>query len=154
MSPPKGDFRFPVALWDPWCQPHWFSKPGVPRAHLSSADSRSQGAQCGTPFLHSSGENTCLVRLHPIVCCCTRLCLCLSPNLMWHFYSLLLRAAIGAFRSFSERNNLYVAVDLVCPWEKVSSGSSYTAIFLLTVLILHWKRMETISWQISPQYKS
>lgn len=29
-----------------------------------------------------------------------------------------------AFRSFSERALLYVAVDLACPWQKGSSGSS------------------------------
>ena len=34
------------------------------------------------------------------------------------------------FRSFSERVALYVVVVLVCPWEEVSSSSSYSAILI------------------------
>ena len=32
------------------------------------------------------------------------------------------------FRSFSEENDTYVTVDLVCTWEEVIPGSSYAAI--------------------------
>jgi len=47
---------------------------------------------------------------------------------MWSFYPLLWRTVNIIFRSFSEGNDPYEAVDLMCPWEEVSSGSSYTAI--------------------------
>lgn len=155
MSPFRGDSGFPIALWGPWCELHWFSKPGVLGAHLSRADCRSPGTQRGTPFPHSPGRNTCLGRLHPIVCCCAQtVSLPFLPSSMRHFYSLLWRAVTWVFTSFSERNNPDAAVDLVCPWEESSSGSSYTASFLLTGLILHLKTMETISWQIWPQYTS
>ena len=40
------------------------------------------------------------------------------------------------FRSFSEGIVPYVAVDLVCPWEEVSSGSSYAALLDLLVVFI------------------
>lgn len=110
-----------------WCR---FQEPGCP--------------VWGT-ILHSSGRNNYLVSFHPIVCYYTRLDVVLL---------FVVQNSHLDFRSFSGRNNPYVTVDLVCPWEEVSSGSSYIAVFLLTVLILHLKRMETIRWQILPQYNS
>lgn len=44
-----------------------------------------------------------------------------------------------AFRSFSERTVLYVAVDLVCPWQEVGSGPSYASI-LRNVLIFNGQK--------------
>lgn len=50
-------------------------------------------------------------------------------NSMWSFYHLLWRTPAHLdFRLFSEGNDPYVTVNLVCLWEVVSSGSSYAAI--------------------------
>lgn len=46
---------------------------------------------------------------------------------MWSFYPLVWRAVLLGFRSFPEGNNSYLAVDLPCPLDEVSSGSSFAA---------------------------
>lgn len=48
----------------------------------------------------------------------------LIPFSVWSFNPLLWRVVHLVFRSFSEGNDSYVAVDLVFLWEEVSSGSS------------------------------
>ena len=45
---------------------------------------------------------------------------------VWSFHPLLWRSINLIFRSFSEGNDPYETVDLLCPGEEVSSGSSYT----------------------------
>lgn len=51
----------------------------------------------------------------------------LLPILTWSFFLLLWRVLHLVFRSLSERNDPYVALDLMFLWEEVSSGSSYAA---------------------------
>lgn len=53
---------------------------------------------------------------------------CVSAFPTHLFYLLLWRVVHLALRSFSEGNDLYVAIDLVCPWEGKNSESSYTVI--------------------------
>ena len=48
-------------------------------------------------------------------------------SVMWSYYPLLWRAVHLVIVSFSEGNNSYISVDLVCPWEEVSSGYFYTS---------------------------
>ena len=57
-----------------------------------------------------------------------------SPTCFNVVFSLFARCVVviqPAFRFFKEEIVPYVAVDSVCPWEEVSSGSSY-------VTILNW----------------
>ena len=54
---------------------------------------------------------------------------CISPAHLSVVLLSLWKAVHLVFRSFSEDNNPYVAVGLVCLWEEVSSESSYMAIF-------------------------
>lgn len=46
---------------------------------------------------------------------------------MWFFF-FIGRSYASSFQIFSEVSDSYVAVDLVCPWEEVISGSSYAAL--------------------------
>lgn len=58
-----------------------------------------------------------------------RLCFCLSyPCPCISFVFCCGDALHLGLRFFSKENYLYVAVNLLCPWEKVSSGSFYTTI--------------------------
>lgn len=45
-------------------------------------------------------------------------------------------AAQLVFRIFSEGIILYVAIDLMCPWKYVSSGSSYISILVHSILLI------------------
>lgn len=73
------------------------------------------------------------------------LCLRLSYTL-WHGFSLiclLCRNGLASFQGFFQRIIvLYVAVDLACPSEQVSSGSSYIA-------ILNWNSWEIFDYSIN-----
>ena len=73
------------------------------------------------------------MRSLPHVCCSAKdgvwgkiMPLLLLPVSMQPLYSLLWQAFQLIFRSFPERVAPYVAVDLLCTWEEVSSGCSYT----------------------------
>lgn len=54
-----------------------------------------------------------------------RLCLCLSYSSCCGPF---IYSCWEAVHLFSKGNDTYVTVDLVCPWEEMSLGSSYTAI--------------------------
>lgn len=61
--------------------------------------------------------------------------LCLSyPSQCGPFFFCPVGAVHLLFRSFSEVNGPYVAVDLVCLWEEVSSGFSYATMGTLLFL--------------------
>ena len=59
---------------------------------------------------------------------CETVSLPLLPILMWSSFPLLWRVLHLVFRSLSERNDPYVALDVMFLWEEVSLGSSYAAI--------------------------
>ena len=118
----------------PGCQPHCFSKSGLLGAPLTSGDPSGLGAQYGELIFHSSQEK----QLFDEICL-----YCVLLSRIWDFLQEPLRLPICLnvvlssfvmetvhlfFRSFSAENDAQVAVDLVCPWEEVSLGSSYTAI--------------------------
>lgn len=104
------------------------------RAHLSGADPRGWSIWCRTPASHSSRRSARLKRSLPTVGCYTRsgvfgkaMSLPLLSISVWSFHPLLWRSINLIFRSFSEGNDPYEAVDLLCPGEEVSSGPSYTS---------------------------
>ena len=66
----------------------------------------------------------------------TRLCVC-PAYLSWYGLFILScrKSVLLVLRLFSERVVLYAAVILVCLWGEVSSGASYSAILIWTLLL-------------------
>lgn len=60
-----------------------------------------------------------------------RLYLCLSYLSWWCLFTSVVEDVLLAFRFLSKGIISYVVVAMLCPWEEVSSGFSYTIIFNL-----------------------
>ena len=78
----------------------------------------------------------------------------LWPTSMWPFFSFSTHVGVAqlVFRPFSEEIVACVAVDSVCPWEEVSSGSWWIAI-LSHLLRLHFMFHFSPSFPFPKAYK-
>lgn len=56
VNPLRVEYLFPTALWFSWHETHWFSKPDVLGASLSSSDPKGWGASCGHRPFTPQGE--------------------------------------------------------------------------------------------------
>ena len=104
--------------------------------HLSGAGPTGWGAQCGAQTPLSLRGISAMVIILPFVGHLPRVtgldytvCLPLLPLSLWFLLYIFScrKSFLLVFRSFSSIVALYVFVILVCPWEEVSSGSSYSA---------------------------
>ena len=153
-NPLKGEPQFPTAFWVPWMSALLVFLP--PPHSSSSSSSSSSSNPIGflshrfwglVSLVYSPGVAVPDVRYQPFtgpgeapylwdptllhvailrVIFLARLCLC--PSYLSWCGLFILCCAYLVFRSLSEGNNPYVAVDLVPPWEEVNSGSSYATI--------------------------
>lgn len=123
-KPFKAVSQTPAALGSWGCELHWFSKPDVSGTCLSSAGLRSWSVCAG--YNCFSSERSSRNRLP-----------CWGWGLWWSWISasptclkmvLFLCADVKelfSYLSVSLRGNIpHAATDVVCPWEKVNSGSS------------------------------
>ena len=140
MSLLRAVSQITTIMWVSGCEPCWFSKLDVMGGHLSSTCLKNWGTPFGVePFApqreavgfefppvvghHTGGEIDSKIVSQP-----------LQPILMW-CSSCLPGAELSLSQSlgfFKEEIIPYVAVDSVCPWEEVSSVSSYI------ITILNW----------------
>lgn len=124
-SPLRVESPFLIALWFFWHQPCWSSKPDVLGLISSMQVPRAQVPDIGTAC--SSGRSLYLwdlidCGLHPLeVGFLVGPCLCLFIHLTVDLVLYCRGAVWLVFRSFSYFHReycLYVAVDLLCPWEE------------------------------------
>ena len=124
-------------------EPYWFSKLDVLEVHLSGAGLKSWGAGCRVPTLHCSGRISrfwvptwlwvaVLGGLYGEVV--SQAC---PLTLMWPSLLCWCRSRSARFWFFSEEVVPYFAVDPICLWEEMNSGSSY-------VVILNWNLFSKI----------
>lgn len=115
----------------PGCNPHWFSKQDILAACLCRAGPRIWGClmQGMNPcFLMTSSV---FLRSLPIVDCpmwSKSVSLPLLPVSMWLFQAMLQIYCSSSFQVSFKNIIPYVAVDVLCLWEEVSSGFSHTVI--------------------------
>lgn len=121
-NPLRGESQFGT----PRGQPCLFSKPDILGASHFGADHNSslfhEKCLSGEILLFGATQHWEYIGFNG------RPCLSASPaHLSVVLLSFALRSHSSGFRSFSEKNDPYVVVDLVCTWE-VSSESSYATI--------------------------
>lgn len=116
---------------------HWFWKPDIMWLYLSDAISQGWDAWYGFQSSHSSGETSRVVVSFLPLDCCSRgvgpgqiASLPLLPISVWILLSIFScgKSCLLVFRSFSEIVSFWIVATLVCPLEKVSPKSSYSAI--------------------------
>ena len=106
-------------------------KPNVLGALLPSAGPPGKGVQCGTWTTCSLGRNSAIVIIPPLVSLDMNLdytlSLTLLPISLWFLLYIFScrRSFLLVLWSFSWVVSLQIVVILVCPWEEVSSESSY-----------------------------
>lgn len=121
---------------------------------------RAEGAWCETWTFHSSGRTST-----PVISSCLWVTamgcfgswpsLPFLPSSMWCFLYIF-RCGIAVLLEFrvSELVTLYVVSALVCPWEEVSSASSYSVIFPLPREVFLRVRLFLTSWHFSVLWKA
>lgn len=137
VQEPFNCFWVCYSLWSHGCKLHWLSKLDILKVHLLDAGLKSWGALWSSNLLLLRENLKVLSSIQLWVAelgggVCARLYLSLSYlfHCRFNLVCLICRCCSVSF-CFSEEMFPYVAVDSVCSWADMSSGSFY-------IIILNW----------------